>query len=53
MYPDSMSRQELPEALYSYCQVRDWEVRLKRQDGATYDATLSVEHNEVGGEGCF
>jgi PAS domain S-box-containing protein len=49
LYPHPMLRHDLLEVLWKSGRVRDWEVRLKRKDGTTYDATLSMEHIEVGG----
>ena len=49
LYPDPMFRQELLVALSEFGNVGDWEVRLRRKDGTTYDAALNVEQIEVGG----
>jgi two-component system cell cycle sensor histidine kinase/response regulator CckA len=47
--PDPMLRQDLLGTLSEFGQVRDWEVRLKRKDGTTYDAALNVEQIDVAG----
>jgi two-component system cell cycle sensor histidine kinase/response regulator CckA len=49
LYPNSMLRQDVLEALSEFGQLRELEVQLKRKDGTTYDAALNVEQIEVGG----